>query len=185
MCWDCSIIFETASKMLEILRSPHLTKRATCAEKKQHGRRRVSCERVVPPRRHPARFAVRCPRLSLRSARMATVSSEMRVASCVEPRRSQTIGSGPREVRGAQERASDSFTILTVSRRVREKSKGGSHPHATPTLCRRSGQILCCSVLCHSSADLLVGTTSPDHRMRNGAKSGKARSGEIWSWQIW
>ena len=41
----CSVDFATASKMLEILRSPHLTKRATCAEKKQHGRRRVSCER--------------------------------------------------------------------------------------------------------------------------------------------
>ena len=37
--------FATASKMLEILRSPHLTKRATCAEKKHNGRRRVSCER--------------------------------------------------------------------------------------------------------------------------------------------
>ena len=42
---DCSIIFATASKMLERLRSPHLIKRATCAEKKQHDRRRVSCER--------------------------------------------------------------------------------------------------------------------------------------------
>ena len=44
MFWDCSIIFATASKMLEILRSPHLIKRATCAEMRQHGRRRVSCE---------------------------------------------------------------------------------------------------------------------------------------------
>ena len=32
-----------------------------------------------------------------------------------------------------------------------------------------------CSVLCNSSAVLLVGMTSPDHRMRNGAKSGKAQ----------
>ena len=30
---------------------------------------------------------------------MSTASSEMRVDSCVEPRRSQTIGTGPREVR--------------------------------------------------------------------------------------
>ena len=43
MLWDC--IFATASKMLEILRSPHLIKRATCAMKRQHGRRRVSCGR--------------------------------------------------------------------------------------------------------------------------------------------
>ena len=51
-----------------------------------------------------------------------------RVVSCVKPRRSQTVGSGPRKVRGAQERASDSFTLFTVSRRVRERSrKGGSH----------------------------------------------------------
>ena len=44
MLWDCSIIFATASKMPERQRSPHLIKRATCAEKKKHGRRRVSCE---------------------------------------------------------------------------------------------------------------------------------------------
>ena len=43
--WDCSIDFATASKMPERLRSPHLTQRATCAGKKQHERRRVSCER--------------------------------------------------------------------------------------------------------------------------------------------
>ena len=43
--WGCSIIFASASKMPERLRSPHLIKRATCAEKKQHDRRRVSCER--------------------------------------------------------------------------------------------------------------------------------------------
>ena len=174
-----------ASKMPERLRSPHLTKRATCAEKKQHDRRRVSCEREreMPLRRQPALFAGRCPRLLQRSARMAAASSEMRVVSCVKPRRSQTIGSGPRKVRGA----SDSFTLLTVSRRERERSrKGGSHSHATPaTLCRKSGQILVCSVLCNSSADLLVGTTSRDHRMRNGAKSGKARSGVTWTCQIW
>ena len=40
--WDCSVDFTTASKMPERLRSPHLIKRATCAEKKQHGRRRMS-----------------------------------------------------------------------------------------------------------------------------------------------
>ena len=42
--WNCSVDFATASKMPERLRSPHLTKRATGAEKKQHGQRRVSCE---------------------------------------------------------------------------------------------------------------------------------------------
>ena len=137
---------------------------------------------AMPPRRQPARFAGMCPRLLQRSARMAAAPPETRVVSCVKPRRSQTIGSGPRKVRGAQERASDSFTLLTVSRRVRERSrKGGSHLYASPaTLCRRSGHILVC-VLCNSSADLLVGTTSPDHRMRNGAKSGKARSGVTWT----
>ena len=40
--WDCSIIFATASKMSERLRSQHLIKLATCAEKKQHGRRRAA-----------------------------------------------------------------------------------------------------------------------------------------------
>ena len=137
----------------------------------------------MPPRRQSVRFAGRCPRPLQQSARMASVSSEMRVVACVEPRRSQTIESGPRDVRGALERASVSFTLLTVSRRVRERSrKGGSHSHATPaTLCRRSVQILVCSVLCNSSADLLVGTTSPDHQMRNGAKSGRTRSGVTWS----
>ena len=162
---------------------PHLTKRATCAEKKQHGRRRVGCERG-------ATETTTCSFRGEVSATSTTICEDgssgirgERVVSCVKPRRSQTIGSGPRKVRGAQERAFDNFTFLTVSRRERKRSrKGGSHSHATAeTLCRRSGQILVCSLLCNSSADLLVGTTSPDHRMRNGANSGKARSGVTWT----
>ena len=77
----------------------------------------------MPPRRQCASFAGRCLRPLQRSARVAAASSEMRVVSCVEPRRSRTIGSVPREVRGEQERASDSFTQLTVSRRVGKGQK--------------------------------------------------------------
>ena len=44
MLWDCSVDLATASKVPERLKSPHLIKRASCAEKRQHGRRRVSCE---------------------------------------------------------------------------------------------------------------------------------------------
>ena len=39
---DCSVDLATASKIPERLRSPHLTKPATCAGKRQHGRRRMS-----------------------------------------------------------------------------------------------------------------------------------------------
>ena len=48
MFWDCSIIFATASKMPEGPKQKNpVTKRATGAKKKQHGRRRVSCETDV------------------------------------------------------------------------------------------------------------------------------------------
>ena len=81
--------------------------------------------------------------------------------------------------------AQASFELL--ARLSKRRCFGGdSHLHATSViLCRRSGRTLACSVPCNSSADLLVGTTSPEHRMRNGTKSGMARSGETWSWQIW
>ena len=42
MFWDCSVDLATASKMPERLRSPHLTKAATCVGKRQHGRRRMN-----------------------------------------------------------------------------------------------------------------------------------------------
>ena len=44
MFWDCSVELATASKMPERLRPNAVTKRATGAEKKQHGQRRVRCE---------------------------------------------------------------------------------------------------------------------------------------------
>ena len=185
--WDCSVDFATAFKMPERPRPNAVTKPATCAGKRQHGRRRLSSgtndtETTVCSfrREESATFTAICEDGN-------RVVRDESCLSCVEPRRSQTIGSGPREARGAQERTLDSFTLVTVSRVVRERPRrGDSHPHATSViLCRRSGRTLACSVPCNSSADLLVGTTSPDHRMRNSAKSGRARSGVTWSWQTW
>ena len=100
MLWDC--IFATASKMLEILRSPHLIKRATCATKRQHGRRRVSCERDATEtttcsfrREVSATFTAICED--------GSSASEMRVVSLERRRRRQRgEGGGRGEREGAE-----------------------------------------------------------------------------------
>ena len=73
----------TASKMPERPRPHAVTKPATCAGKKQHGRRRISSETHVTE-------TTIC---SFRREVSVTTSSEMRVDSTVEPRRSPMIGS--------------------------------------------------------------------------------------------
>ena len=146
-----------------------MIRRATCAEKSSMADEERAA-RQIPPRRQPARFAGRC----LRGWQQ---HHQMRVVSCVKPRRSQMIGCvlGSTSVRQLH-------SLDSVTPSAGKVKKGGSHLYATPaTLCKRSGQIFVCSVLCKSSADSLVGTTSPDLRIRNGAISGTTRSGVTWT----
>ena len=112
----------------------------------------------MPPRRQPARF--RREVSATFTAICESGSSVIRDESCL------LCGATP----FASDRKWTSESTRSTRTSVRQlhpldserSRKGNSHSHATPTtLCRRSGQILVCSVLCNSSADLLVGTTSP------------------------
>ena len=171
MFWDCIIDFTTASKMPE-----GLTKPATGAAKKPHGRRRVSCETDVTE-------TTTCSFRGEVSATFTAIREEgnhvVRDESCLL--RGATAFANDQKWE-AEEHKNERSTVSPSRPCHAEQEKRGSYLHATPViLCTRSGRILVCSVPCNSSADLLVGATSPDHRTRNGAKSGRARSGETWS----
>ena len=117
-----------------------VTKPAMCAGKRQHGRRKNE------QRETETTVCSFCREVT---ATLTAICEEgnhvVRDESCLHRGATAfTNGSGPREARGAQERTLESFTLFTVSRRVRERPRrGDSYLHATfVILCRRNGRTL-------------------------------------------
>ena len=170
--WDCSIIFATASKMPERLRPPHLIKQATRAEKKQHDRRRVSCERYH-----------RDDNCSFRGEVSATFTvicengrSVIRDESCLLCG-ATTFANNRKCTSGSTRRATTSVRQLHPLDSV--TSSAGKVKRRRQPFTRHTGNwvqkkwtnfgVLCTLQLVSGHAGW---HDEPDHRMRNGAKSG-------------